>query len=298
MDNVTISSVEGNRQLLDGGAMFGNAPKAMWQKWLTPDDQNRIELACRGFLITIGNHKILLETGIGAFFEPKLADRFGVTPPNKHVLLDTLESKGIKESEIDYVILSHLHFDHAGGLLLPHAEDPEKTRLLFSNAKYIVGEKAWQRANNPHGRDRASFIPELIELMKNSGRVELIKPSDEKSLGFMPSFLRQHLHFIESNGHTPGQLHTHVKSDKTDFFFCGDLIPGTTWAHIPLTMGYDRYPELLIDEKQNLYDSMNLERTIFLYTHDNRFVASKIRKNEKGKYESYEQVDNYNQVVF
>ena len=89
-DNVVISSLEGNRQLLDGGAMFGNAPKAVWQKWCPPDELNRVELACRSLLVQVEGKNILLEAGIGAFFSPKMADRFGVTPIGEHLLLKSL----------------------------------------------------------------------------------------------------------------------------------------------------------------------------------------------------------------
>ena len=297
MQSVTVSSIEGNRRLLDGGAMFGNAPKEMWQKWHRPDKSNRIELACRGFLFEISGTKILLETGIGAFFDPKMADRFGVTPPDSHILLKSLSQKGIDQSEVDFVILSHLHFDHAGGLLPSYLEDPKKSRLLFPNAKYIVGESAWERANTPHGRDRASFIPEIISLLRESNRLNIIRPDKKETWGVFPKSFSNQIDFKESNGHTPGQLHTVIKSKNMDFFFCGDLIPGRTWAHIPLTMGYDRFPELLIDEKRSLYSEMDLNRTLFLFTHDCEIVGSKITKNEKGKYQTVNELEKLNKLV-
>ena len=110
-------SLLGNSQKLDGGAMFGNAPKAMWQQWLAPDEQNRIPLACRALLADgLVGKRVLFETGIGAFFDPKLRERFGVQE-ECHVLLDSLRAAGFAHSDIDVVVLSHLHFDHASGLL-------------------------------------------------------------------------------------------------------------------------------------------------------------------------------------
>src|SRR3990167_4336880 len=102
-----ISSIKGNSQRLDGGAMFGNVPKALCSKWIEPDAQNRILLACRALLIQEENKNILLETGIGAFFEPALQKRYGIEEP-EHVLLHSLQSMGIKEEDIDIIILSHL----------------------------------------------------------------------------------------------------------------------------------------------------------------------------------------------
>ena len=130
-------SIAGNSQKLDGGSMFGNAPRAMWTKWATPDDLNRIPLATRGLLATPLNGKtVLFETGIGAFFEPRLRARFGVQE-DRHVLLDSLREAGFDHTDIDVVVLSHLHFDHAGGLLAPWVEGrgPE---LLFPTATFVV----------------------------------------------------------------------------------------------------------------------------------------------------------------
>ena len=104
----TISSVLGNSQWLDGGSMFGNVPRAVWERWLQPDDLGRIQLSCRAFLVEDGDTKILLETGIGAFFEPKLQQRYGGVE-SSHVLLESLERLGVDHTQIDYVVLSHLH---------------------------------------------------------------------------------------------------------------------------------------------------------------------------------------------
>ena len=131
-----LSSVLGNSQRLDGGAMFGNAPRALWQRWVAPDELGRIPLACRAFVADDGARRILIETGIGAFFEPALRERYGVVE-ERHVLLDSLRALGYAATDIDWVILSHLHFDHAGGLLAAYSAG-EPPRLAFPNARAIV----------------------------------------------------------------------------------------------------------------------------------------------------------------
>ncbi|MEO7094440.1 MAG: MBL fold metallo-hydrolase, partial [Polyangiales bacterium] len=137
--------------------MFGNAPKAMWAAWIEPDDQNRIPLACRCLVIRDGGKTVLLETGIGAFFDPKLRDRYGVVEPH-HVLVQSLADIGVRPEDVDVVVFSHLHFDHAGGALTAFSEGAAP-QLVFPRAIYVVGAEAWQRAVSPHARDKASFIP-------------------------------------------------------------------------------------------------------------------------------------------
>src|SRR4051812_45993094 len=151
--------------------MFGNAPKAMWEKWIPPDERNRIPLACRCLLVNDGGRHILFETGIGAFFEPALRERYGVVEEH-HVLLDSLAAVGLAPEQIDVIVLSHLHFDHAGGALTRYAPGQPPT-LAFPRATFVVGAEAWQRAVSPHARDRASFIPDFTKLLADSGRLEL-----------------------------------------------------------------------------------------------------------------------------
>jgi len=259
--------------------MFGNAPRAVWEKWTAPDEQGRIELACRSFLVQWKGLNILIETGIGAFFEPKLAERFGVQTPERHLLREALHHNGLAPQDVDYVILSHLHFDHAGGLLPTYREIQEGNKdLLFTKAKFLVGEKAWERALHPHSRDRASFIPGLTDQLKNSGRLTLLKEGDS-----FPAPLNEILEFRLSNGHTPGQLLTLIKGPTTKAFFTGDLVPGSYWVHLPITMGYDRFPEAVIDEKETLYRTALPEHWILLFTHDERISGATVKKDDRGK---------------
>ena len=155
-----LVSIEGNTQRLDGGAMFGNCPKPVWEKWAPPDEKNRITLACRALLVKEGNRNVLLETGIGAFFEPKMRERFGVQE-DRHVLIESLAKAGLAPNDIDVIVLSHLHFDHAGGLLAPWSEGGTPS-LVFPKASYVVSERSWERANSPHSRDRAQPVRPLL----------------------------------------------------------------------------------------------------------------------------------------
>ena len=271
--------------------MFGNVPRPVWEKWLAPDPLGRIELACRAMLIECDGLKILCETGIGAFFDPKMADRYGVEDP-EHRLLESLSKLGIKEEQIDVLILSHLHFDHAGGLL-PTWNEIQATgqRLLFPNAKYVVGKEAFDRAKKPHSRDKASFIPGMVELLEASGRLVVIEGSK------LPGVLEDRLSFRFSHGHTPGQMHTIFKGDSKTVIFAGDLIPGTSWVHLPVTMGYDRFPEMLIDEKTALYAVAVEKEWLCFYTHDTSTAMSQIQ-NINGRFTPTEKVSEPVRMAF
>ena len=270
-----VWSVEGNRQRLDGGAMFGNAPRALWARWIAPDERNLVELACRAMLVEdLDGKRVLFEAGIGAFFEPKLKTRYGVME-SEHVLLNSLEQCGVPHDEIDVVVLSHLHFDHAGGLLSAY-EQGRPTELLFPNARYMVSRRAWERACNPHPRDRASFIPELDRLLAESGRLELVEGEHFPGLG-------DAVRFTYTDGHTPGLMHAEVGGEG-GVVFCSDLIPGRPWVHLPVTMGYDRYPEQLIDEKRRFLEDKVARGVRLFFTHDLGCALARPVQDERGRF--------------
>ncbi|ALJ28065.1 MBL fold metallo-hydrolase [Stenotrophomonas acidaminiphila] len=276
-------SIRGNSQKLDGGAMFGNAPKAVWEKWSPADDLNRIELACRALLASpLGGKTVLFETGIGAFFEPKLRERYGVQE-SRHVLIDSLREAGFEHEDIDVVVLSHLHFDHAGGLLAPWSEGrgPE---LLFPNATFVVGATHWERARHPHPRDRASFIPELPGLLEASGRLEIVSGAYSQVLG-------ESVRFSFSDGHTPGLMLAEIVGPERiggqphgGLVFCADLIPGRSWVHVPITMGYDRNAELLIDEKRAFLEDKLARNVHLFFTHDPQCAMARVTRDDKGRF--------------
>ena len=276
-------SVLGNSQKLDGGAMFGNAPRALWERWVAVDAQNRIDLACRALLASPLNGKtVLFETGIGAFFPPQLRERYGVLE-TRHVLLESLVQAGFQHEDIDVVVLSHLHFDHAGGLLAPWV-DGRAPELLFPNATFVIGKAHWQRALHPHPRDRASFIPELPALLQASGRLELVDGDYSQALG-------QAVRFHHSDGHTPGLMLAEIAGAQRDdgvaqggVVFCADLIPGRPWVHVPITMGYDRCAETLIDEKRAFLQDMLARNVQLFFTHDAGCAMAQVVCDDKGRF--------------
>lgn len=269
-----LFSIETNTVKLDGGSLFGNTPKTLWEKWLVSDERNRIELACRALLMqTDQGQNILFEAGSGPFFDPKLKDRYGIE--NDHRLLKNLSQLGLNPIDIHAVVLSHLHFDHAGGLLSSY--DDGELKLIFPKAKFFISREHWHYANQPHMRERASFIPELHRLLEQSGRLIFVEGSKHEDLPFA------HFHF--SNGHTIGMMLSELNLHSGPLVYCADLIPGKAWMHLPITMGYDRYAELIVNEKIELLKQISERNGFVFFSHDPLTECLKISQNSTGKYE-------------
>lgn len=251
-----LEVIEGNRQRLDGGALFGHLPKSVWQEFFPVDQQNRIAVACRSLLIEIEGQTLLFEAGIGTFFSPKLRERYGVEG-EEHLL-----HKTVGQREIDHVVLSHLHFDHAGGLLAPYKEG-EAPSLLFPEATYWCTEEAFARAVKPTPRDKASFIPELQPLL-------------EKSLRFFSTTLPfKGMEVVKlSSGHTKGLAVLRLETTPP-LYLTTDLLPGLPWVHLPINSAYDRFPEQSMIEKQEVLDQVIAEEGVLFFTHDPDVVFAK-----------------------
>ena len=271
-----LIGIEGNHVSLDGGSMFGHIPRTLWEKWM-PVEKNLIRLSCRALLIKNRGKNILFEAGAGAFFPPQLKERYKIE--EEHLLLQELKRQGISPDEIDAVILSHLHFDHAGGLLSTYKEG-EDPQLVFPKAEYWISKNGLERAKNPHIRDKASFISYLPRLLEKTGRIHVVE-----GRGVFP--FDPDISYRESHGHTPGLLVVRVENH----YLPSDLIPGIAWVHLPVASSYDRYPELTVNEKKELLDEViHNQGTLFL-THDPQHLYCTVSV-EESRYISHPRESN------
>jgi glyoxylase-like metal-dependent hydrolase (beta-lactamase superfamily II) len=240
---------------LDGGSMFGVVPRVMWEKHHPADAANRIQLCLRCLLVDHGDRRILVDTGLGDRWEDKQKQIFAIDRrPNQ--LVAELAEAGITTDSVTDVILTHLHFDHAGGAVSRGADGLVPT---FANARHWLQRQQHNWARQPTERDRASFRAEDFGILAGDGRLELVEGAAE----IMPGIRVTPIH-----GHTPGQQIVEFQAADQVVVYCGDLIPFASQVHVPWIMGFDLNPLLTLDEKKQFLSRAVEERYILVFEHD------------------------------
>jgi glyoxylase-like metal-dependent hydrolase (beta-lactamase superfamily II) len=239
---------------LDGGAMFGVVPKTLWNKLSPADELNRIAMVCNLLLIQTPTSKILVETGMGGRWSEKECERFDL-----RTLVDPSEplaSIGVKVQEIDAVLLSHLHFDHAGG-----ATCMRDGQLLptFPNAKYYSQKGEWEFAHNANGRAKASYRPDDYEPLKSSGQLILADGDTEIEPGVWLKV---------TGGHTSHHQVVYFESRGHKGVFFADIIPTASHLTPPWVMGYDHFPLASCDVKSEWLARAAQENWLVVFDHE------------------------------
>ena len=255
---------------LDGGAMFGVVPKNLWsKKYHSGDEQNRIPLAARPILIEYGDKKILIDTGNGTKYSEKIANIYNINLEESDIE-NALKNKGFSADDITDVILTHLHFDHAGGST---KYVNKEITPVFRNAKYYVQKEQYEWALNPTEKDRASFMNENYVPLKDSGLMELIDGPGELFPG---------IELINTYGHTKALQMIKLKSDNQSLLYLADLCPTNAHLHYSFSMGYDNFPLTTLEERKKYLPIAYEEQTIVFFEHDAFMKAGKLKSTEKG----------------
>jgi glyoxylase-like metal-dependent hydrolase (beta-lactamase superfamily II) len=251
---------------LDGGAMFGVVPKALWQRRAPADDRNRIRMGMRPLLVRAGRLRVLIDAGIGDKMSEKDADIYAI---DRHEHLDdALSGAGLTAADIDVVLATHLHFDHAGGFT---ARVDGALRPRFPRARYVVREGEWNDATHPHERNRASYLPENFLPLQDAGVIDFVKEDGEVLPG---------LSVWRTGGHTMHHQIVRIESEGQTAVFAADLIPTTAHVDLPWIMAYDLYPmDTLAYKKQFLREAIEREYVIF-FEHDPKVAAGIIRQRD------------------
>ena len=261
---------------LDGGAMMGSVPKVLWEKEHVPDSFNRIELGLRSLLLDDGERRIIIETGLGNKFDSSFSDMFCI---NQHEspIDNALEEIGYSNTDITDVIITHLHFDHAGGAT---KKIDNQIYPCFPNAIYTISKSNWNAATNPSPRDRASYLMENFQPLMEAGVVNLINDN---------TFIYDSIRSYSVNGHTGGQQLILIEDEFNTLCFCSDLIPLQSHLRLPWIMGYDLNAELTLKEKKKFLDLASDNRWLLYFYHDPKYIAVRISKGIK----YYDTIEEY-----
>ncbi len=253
---------------LDGGAMFGIVPKVLWNRLNPADEVNRIELGLNCLLIKTPTKKVLIDTGIGEKLEDKFRDIYKIE--RDYGLIVSLEKSGVKPEDIDFVINTHLHFDHCGG------NTTERNGAFipaFPNAQYVIQKQEWFDATHTNERTKASYLEDKFVPLENSGQLLLIDGEHEVLSG---------IKVLISNGHTKGHQSVMIESDDKKAVYFGDLIPTTSHIKIPYIMGYDLFPLDILKKKKQIIRKAIEEKWLLIFEHDPKIqFAYLIEENGK-----------------
>jgi len=254
---------------LDGGAMFGVVPRPLWEKLATPDDRHRIQLAMRPVLVETEWGRMIVDCGVGDKMPPKLADIYGLS--RERHLDHALAEVGLTSESIDFVLATHLHFDHFGGATV-RADGVLRPR--FTRAEYLIRAAEWEDATHPHERNRASYLQDDFVPLKEAGVVRFF----DGDMTIKPG-----VRVERSGGHTGQHQVVYFESGGRTAVFVADMIPTTAHLQDPWVMGYDLFPmDTLAFKRRFIREAIAREYLIF-FEHDPQVSAGYIREDERGR---------------
>ncbi len=266
-----IYPVTDGRFRLDGGAMFGVVPKALWQKCCPADELNRIPLSLTCLLIRAHGRNILVDTGVGDKEDAKFQSLFAVE--RTATLQESLRQHGLSRNDIHMVVNTHLHFDHAGGNTVTHGHSaPVST---FPKATYYVQRGEYEDATGANERTRASYRRDNFVPIAQLNQWEFLQGDRELLPGITA---------VVTSGHTRFHQSVKIESEGRIAFFLGDLIPTVSHLPLPYIMGYDLYPIQTLDTKRWVLDQAFEGNWLLVFEHDPLIQAGHVRKDAEGKY--------------
>lgn len=233
-----IDLVPTGRFRLDGGAMFGVVPKVLWSRVAEPDEKNRIELALNCLLVRDGRRTIVVEAGMGEKWAEKEREIYALR--SQGGLVEELRRMGVAPESVDTVLLTHLHFDHAGGATLRRNG---RATAAFPNAVHYVQRTEWEFATHPNERTRASYVEENFEPLHREGRLRFLEGEEEVLPG---------ISVLPLPGHTPGLQGILLSGGGQTVLFPSDLVPTAAHLPFPYIMGYDVLPLTTLETKKRV----------------------------------------------
>lgn len=256
---------------LDGGSMFGVVPKTLWSKKIPANDLNLCAWQMRCLLIQHENRLILVDTGMGNKQPAKWQGYYDRTETID--LAEAIVQAGYSPNEVTDVVLTHIHFDHAGGAVQQLANQSSPT-LTCPNAKHWTSRAQWNWAMKPNPREKATFLPENLLPIQESGQLCFVEDHTQP--------LGADIELIEAFGHTEAMLMPLITHKDQKIWFAADTIPSFAHIHVPYVMGYDIRPLQTMTEKEKLLQRATEEDWILFFDHDPFHEAARLEKTEKG----------------
>lgn len=251
-----LDTICSSRFRLDGGAMFGVVPKTLWQRSIEPDDLNRIPLACNCLLLRREERIILIDSGMGDKWNEKLRDIYCTEEFPTPTIVESLAKLGIQPEAVTDVIVTHLHFDHSGGLT--RAKPDGSLEPTFLQARHWIQSQHLDWALKPSEKDRGSFPLENIEPIVQADLFCLTRGTEELFTGLSVHLL---------NGHTKAMQAVLIDGDRP-LFYPADLVPTTAHLHLPYIMAYDNHPLQTLEEKKFFLDQAVEHDWLLSFEHD------------------------------
>jgi methylmalonyl-CoA epimerase len=262
--DVRLTTLHDGPFRLDGGAMFGVVPRPLWEKKAPPDDRHRIQLAMRPLLIEASWGRMLVDCGAGDKMNAKERDIYALD--RSRTLDSALAGAGLSAGSIDFVLASHLHWDHFGG-----ATTADAGTLIprFANARYLIRAAEWEDATHPHERNRASYLQDDFVPLQAAGVVTFFE-GDET--------IRPGVRVVRTGGHTGQHQIVFIESGGRTAVFVADLIPTSAHLQDAWVMGYDLFPmETLAFKRRFIREAIEREYLVF-FEHDPQIAAGYIRE--------------------
>lgn len=264
-----IHAVEGERFRLDGGAMFGVVPRVLWSRSHPPDERNRIRMVTRCLVARGEGRTVLVDTGMGSGWTDKEREIYAIENGPRS-LTTALSGSGISPADVTDVILTHLHFDHAGGAV---SREDGKLTAAFPNARYHVQAEHLDWALKPTEKDRRSFREDDFIPLQKEGRLRLLDGTCEVLPGIAVTSTR---------GHTIGHQVVRIGEGRGSVVYCGDLIPTAAHVPVPWVMAYDLQPLLTMQEKRELLARAASDEEILVFEHDPGCAAARVAATGDG----------------
>jgi glyoxylase-like metal-dependent hydrolase (beta-lactamase superfamily II) len=255
-----MHAIQAGGQMLDGGAMFGVVPKPLWERRITPDVRNRIQLGMRCLLIEHPIGLVLIDTGAGNKENDKFYDIYGVEnqgDPGPTRLEDGIRAAGFRPEDVTLVINSHLHFDHAGGNTARGADGV--ARASFANARYVMQRGEYEYATHTNERTAASYFAHNFVPLVEAGRVDFIEGEQQIAEGITG---------VPTPGHTPHHQGLLLESAGEHAFYIADLAPTAYHLPLPWIMGYDVEPLVTLETKRRILKRAADENWLVIFEHD------------------------------